>query len=324
MQIYKFNSILKPVLWGGDKLLAFKRLPACDEPIGESWELSAMPGRKSVVADGEDAGLTLTELVQRYGADLGGEDVYRRYGDHFPLLIKFIDACRDLSIQVHPGEEMARQHHGCTGKNEMWYILQADDGAMIRTGFNRSLTLEEFDRRLDDGSILDVVNAVPSRPGDVFYIPAGQIHTIGAGNLLVEIQQSSDVTYRVWDYNRRDADGHLRQLHVQEAREALDFDAHEGQVLDMRSLGHGMTRLVECDQFDVCHLDVVDSFSLCMPGPHSFVAMVCLLGDVTLQVEGMTPVTLCQGETALVPAIVDRIEIAGSAQLLITTVPPEN
>ena len=207
MQIYKFNSVLKPVLWGGDRLVAFKRLPAQCEPIGESWELSAMPGRESVVAQGEDQGLTLTGLVRRYGADLVGRDVYRRYGDRFPLLIKLIDARRDLSVQVHPGDEMAMRCHGCMGKNEMWYILEAEAGAIIRTGFNRRLTQAEFDRRMADGTLLEAVNAVESRPGDTFYIPAGQIHTIGAGNLLVEIQQSSDVTYRVWDYNRRDADG---------------------------------------------------------------------------------------------------------------------
>ena len=214
MQIYQFNNILKPVLWGGDKLVAFKRLPSQEVPIGESWELSAMPGRESIVADGKDRGMTLTQLVQRYGAELVGEDVYRCYGDHFPLLIKFIDAKRDLSIQVHPDEEMARRRHNSLGKNEMWYILDADKGALIHTGFKRSITAEEFDRLLADGTILDVVNATESKPGDIFYIPAGQIHTIGAGNLLVEIQQSSDITYRVWDYNRRDADGNLRELHV--------------------------------------------------------------------------------------------------------------
>ncbi len=321
MEIYKFNSILKPVLWGGNKLLAFKRLPAQDRTIGESWELSAMPKRESVVAEGDDCGLTLKQLVCRYRADLVGADVYRRYGEDFPLLIKFIDAKRDLSVQVHPGEEMARRCHGCPGKNEMWYILEADEGAVIRTGFNRSVTVEEFDRLLADGSILDVVNATASKPGDVFYIPAGQIHTIGAGNLLVEIQQSSDVTYRVWDYNRRDADGNLRQLHLQEAREALDFMPCNGQVLEMPCCGPGMKQLVCCDQFCVRHLEVADSYTLDLPAPHSFVAMVCIQGEVSLQVEGMPQVTLCQGEIALVPAIADRVEMTGTAQMLLVSVP---
>ena len=321
MQIYKFNSILKPVLWGGDKLLAFKGLPPQSRPIGESWELSALSNRESVVREGADRGLTLPQLVKRHGADLVGEDVYRRYGDQFPLLIKLIDAKRDLSVQVHPGDDMARRCHGCSGKNEMWYILDAEQGATIRTGFNRQLSLEEFDRRLADGSILDVINATASRPGDTFYIPAGQIHTIGAGNLLVEIQQSCDVTYRVWDYGRRDEDGNLRQLHVEQAREALDFSARNGQVLDKPLIGAGMTRLVGSLAFDVTLLDSSQAHSLDLPVPHSFVAMLCIDGETTLRADGMPPVAVCRGETALIPAIASKVELTGNASLIIVTIP---
>ena len=323
MQIYKFNNILKPVLWGGNKLLSFKGLPACDESIGESWELSAMPGRESVVATGEDSGLTLTQLVNRHGADLVGEDVYRRYGNQFPLLIKFIDAKRDLSIQVHPDDEMAHRLHGCEGKNEMWYILQADSGAIIRTGFNRNLSPEEFDRRLDDGSILDVINQTESQPGDVFFIPAGQIHTIGAGNFLVEIQQSSDITYRVWDYNRRDAEGNLRQLHVKEAREAITYVASEGKVQGIPRIGVGLTRLVECPVYSVQRLEFEDAHEWSCPEPHNFVAVVCIHGETTMEADDLPPVTLSQGETALIPAAVNRVVMKGTARLLLATVPIE-
>lgn len=321
MQIYKFNSVLKPVLWGGDRLVAFKRLPAQCEPIGESWELSAMPGRESVVAQGEDQGLTLTGLVRRYGADLVGRDVYRRYGDRFPLLIKLIDARRNLSVQVHPGDEMAMRCHGCMGKNEMWYILEAEAGAIIRTGFNRRLTQAEFDRRMADGTLLEAVNAVESRPGDTFYIPAGQIHTIGAGNLLVEIQQSSDVTYRVWDYNRRDADGNLRQLHVQQAREALDYEPRDGQVHYMDQGGGQMTGLVCSPDFDVSRLDVDGAYRLDMPEGHSFVAAVCLDGDLRLSADNMPGASLSRGETALIPAAASCVEMNGMARLLLASVP---
>lgn len=324
MQIYKFNSILRHVLWGGDKLVDFKRLPVSEDPIGESWELSAMPGRESVVAEGQEAGMTLTQLVRHYREQLVGEHVYRRYGYLFPLLIKFIDARRDLSIQVHPDEKMARQRHGSIGKNEMWYILQADEHALIRSGFNRQLTVEQFNQCLADGSILDVINATYSKPGDVFYIPAGQIHTIGAGNMLVEIQQSSDVTYRVWDFNRYDKDGKLRPLHVQEAREALDFNARNGQVMDKPNLGNGLTQLVSSEHFEVHHLDVTDHYTMLMTPPHSFVALVCIQGELTLQVEGMPLATLRQGETALVPACVDRVEMDGNARLLLATVPVDH
>ena len=321
MQIYKFNSILKPVLWGGDKLVTFKQLPPCNEPIGESWELSAMPGFESVVAEGADRGLTLTQLVQRYGADLVGEDVYRRYGDRFPLLIKFIHAKRDLSIQVHPDDQMALRLHGCTGKNEMWYILEADKGALIHTGFNRHMSDEELDRRLAEGSLLEVINATEAQPGDTFFIPAGQIHAIGAGNLLVEIQQSCDITYRVWDYGRRDSDGNLRQLHVQQAHEALDFNARDGKVDYTPCDGQGVTPLLQCEEFTVSRVVVEDRYELEMPRPHSFVAMVCIHGDVTLTAKGMDSVPMHQGETVLVPATVNRLQMTGSAQLLLTTVP---
>ena len=321
MQIYKFNNIFKPVLWGGNKLMAFKGLPQQDQPIGESWELSAMPGHESIVAQGDDSGMTLPQLIERYGADLVGKDVFHRYGNQFPLLIKLIDARRDLSIQVHPDNDMAQRLHGCLGKNEMWYVLEADDGAMIRTGFNRGLTVEEFDRRLSDGSILDVINATDSQPGDTFYIPAGQIHAIGAGNLIVEIQQSCDITYRVWDYNRRDTDGNLRELHVEKAREALDFAPRNDQVLDKPCIAPGVIGLVDSKDFVVRLLTVDEYYTLVLPSPDSFVAMVCIEGGATLSVAGMPHVTVNRGETVLVPAIADRVEMAGTARALLVSVP---
>lgn len=324
MQIYKFNNILKPVLWGGSKVLEFKHLPESDEPIGESWELSPMPGRESVVAQGEEKGMTLSQLVRHYGDELVGKEVSRRYGDRFPLLIKFIDAHRNLSIQVHPDDKMARLRHGCSGKTEMWYILDVDEHSLIRTGFNRQLSPDEFDGMLKDGSIVEAINSNTSKPGDVFYIPAGQIHNIGAGNFLVEIQQSSDITYRVWDYNRRDAEGNLRPLHIQEAREALDFSPRQGRVLDRPNLGPGMTGLVDCHDFVVRHLEFDGDYTLENPGCQTFVAMVCIQGEATLQVEGMKPVTVRQGDTVLVPAIAERVEMNGAARLLLASIPVED
>ena len=323
MQIYKFNSILKPVVWGGDKLMAFKGLPAHDEPIGESWELSAMPGRESVVAEGPDKGLTLTQLVLRYGSDLVGEDVYRRYGDNFPLLIKLIYAKRDLSIQVHPNDELAMRDHGCNGKTEMWYILDTDKGATITTGFKKTITPEEFDRHLAEGTILDVVNRDPSHPGDVFYIPAGQIHYIGARNLLVEVQQSCDITYRVWDFNRRDANGNLRELHTAQAREALDFNARDGQVELPEPNILGNTELLRTREFCVMHYNIDESLRLEYPQPHSFLALTCIKGKSLLEAEGLPSATIKRGETVLVPACAHWVVFTGRAQLLVTSVPNE-
>lgn len=324
MQIYKFNNILKPVLWGGDKLLSFKNLPPTGEPIGESWELSAMAGRESVVTEGADRGKTLSELVRLHGASLVGEDVYRRYGDSFPLLIKLIDAKRDLSIQVHPDDAMARRCHGCMGKNEMWYVIQADEGAVIRTGFNRQMSAEEFGRRMAEDSILEVINSVTGRPGEAFFIPAGQIHAIGAGTLLAEIQQASDITYRIYDYNRRDAQGNLRELHTSQAREALSYEPYNGQVDYEQCEGDGVTPVVCCPEFEVSRVDFTDGYRMRLQQPHSFVVVMCLKGETDLMVDGMPATHLRQGETALVPAIVDGIEMNGSAQLLTATVPVKN
>ena len=323
MEIYKFNNILKPVLWGGDKLVAFKGLPACDEPIGESWELSAVPGHESVVKGGEDDGLTLSQLVQRYGADLVGEDVYRRYGDSFPLLIKLIDAKRDLSIQVHPDDAMAQRRHGSFGKNEMWYILDADEGATIATGFKRPITPEEFDRHLAEGTILDVVNRDASHPGDVFYIPAGMIHAIGAGNLLAEVQQSSDITYRVWDYNRRDADGNLRELHTSQAREALDYNALDGQVAPPEPSLIGSTELLTTRYFSLTHYIVDKGLRIEIPQSHSFLALTCIQGESLIEAEGLPSSAIKQGETVLIPACAHWVVFTGSARLLVTSVPSE-
>ena len=323
MQIYRFNSILKPVLWGGDQMMAFKGLPPCDEPIGESWEISGVPGNETVVAEGPDKGLTLTELVQRYGAQLVGEDVFSRFGTQFPLLIKFIDARRDLSVQVHPSDELAMKLHGCAGKTEMWYILRADEGAKVLAGFNRPMSPEEYDARVGDGTITDVLAAKDCRPGSAFFIPAGQIHSICAGNMLAEIQQSSDITYRVWDYARRDANGNLRQLHTQEAREAINYDVvdcevHYGPVKSM-----GVTPVVTCPKFEVCRVDVDGRLELPLPTPHSFMVLMCIEGQATVKVEGMDPVTLPMGQSALVPATVSSIEFSGTAQLLTAMVPVE-
>lgn len=320
MQIYTFDDILKTVLWGGNKLTAFKGLPACDAPIGESWELSGVPGRESVVADGPDRGLTLTQLVQHHGAALVGEEVYRQYGDQFPLLIKLIDATRDLSIQVHPDDAMACRLYGCRGKNEMWYVLQADEEALIRTGFNRPMSPEEFDRRQGDGSLLEVITTTASKPGDVFFIPAGQIHSIGAGNLLVEIQQTSDLTYRVWDYGRRDADGRLRELHLQEAREALNYDVIDSVVDCSPAAVGGVTSVVSCPQFDVRLVDVDGRLDWPLPDPHSFVALVCIDGATSVEADGMAPVAVRQGDTVLVPAVATAISFVGTARLLAATV----
>ena len=203
----------------------------CNRPkkIGESWEISGVAGSESVVADGKDKGLTLTALIDKYGASLLGEKNYKRYGDSFPLLIKFIDAHDDLSVQVHPDDELARKRGSKFGKTEMWYVLGAAPGARLANGFNREVNPDEYEGLVNSGEIMDVLNFNPVKPGDTFFIPAGRVHAIGKGAFVAEIQETSDITYRLYDYKRKDKDGNERQLHTKEAFEAINFKDTEGK-----------------------------------------------------------------------------------------------
>lgn len=213
----KFEPILKQTLWGGDKIIAFKHLNETLSGVGESWEVSAVENNESVVANGPDKGLTLSEMVGKYRQELVGEANYSRFGTKFPLLIKFIDAKLDLSIQVHPGDELARKRHNSFGKNEMWYVVSADKGAKLISGFSEQITPKEYKERVYDGTFAEVLQTCDVKAGDVFYVPAGRVHGIGAGAFVAEIQQTSDITYRIYDYNRKDKEGKLRELHTTQA-----------------------------------------------------------------------------------------------------------
>ena len=215
MQPIKFEPIFKETIWGGNKIPRIKHIDGLeDKRIGESWEISDVEGSESVVADGPYKGLTLPALVDKLKGDLVGKDNYRRFGNRFPLLIKFIDACRDLSVQVHPDDETDIRQGMANGKNEMWYLLDSAPNASLRCGMNERLTPDELKRRVNDGTISDAIALYHVKAGDCFYIPAGRVHSIGTGCLLAEIQQTSDTTYRLYDYNRRDKNGNLRQLHI--------------------------------------------------------------------------------------------------------------
>ena len=196
MRPLKFHPILKQTLWGGERIIPYKELASELSRVGESWELSGMPGSESVVAEGPWTGSTLPELIGRFGAELLGKANYARFGQEFPLLVKFIDAREDLSIQVHPDDELARKRHGKSGKCEMWYVLEAEPGASLLTGFSRPIAPAEYERRVADNTLTDVLNRQAIASGDVFYLPAGRVHSIGKGSFIVEIQQSSDLRFR--------------------------------------------------------------------------------------------------------------------------------
>ena len=209
------------MLWGGDKIIPYKGIVSDAKSVGESWEISGVKENESVVAEGPDAGMLLPELIKRDGAALLGKANLERFGEEFPLLIKFIDARQDLSIQVHPNDEQAWERHRSKGKTEMWYVVDADPGSSLRSGFAKQVTPEEYEASIADNTITDLLAEYDIKAGDLFFLPAGRIHSIGAGAFIAEIQQTSNITYRIYDFNRVDANGNPRELHTEQSKAAL-------------------------------------------------------------------------------------------------------
>ncbi len=247
----RFKPYFKSVIWGGKRICKYKDIEQPQDKIGESWEISAVEGQESIVADGPYKGMSITQLVERFGPELLGRDVFDRYGGQFPLLIKLIDANDNLSVQVHPDDALAKERHGSLGKSEMWYIISAEEGAKIYSGLNRKMTPEEYVRRVKDGNIEEVLAVHDSRPGDVYFLPAGRVHAIGGGNLLAEIQESSDITYRIYDYGRRDANGNTRELHTEQAKDAIDYTYYENYKSIPPASNVADAVIAECEHFTV-------------------------------------------------------------------------
>lgn len=319
-KIFTFKPYLKTVVWGGDKIKNFKNIDTDQANIGESWEISGVPGHESVVNNGEDRGLTITQLIDKYGADLVGEDVYSRFGDQFPLLIKIIDARDNLSVQVHPDDELAMRRHNSQGKTEMWYVIDADYDANIISGLAKGITPDEYRRRVADNTITDVLANHKSHPGDVFFLPAGRIHAIGAGNLIAEIQQTSDITYRVYDYDRRGLDGKPRQLHVEEGADAIDYKVYDDYVTDYDRDATGEVPLVKCRYFDVRKI-TVDGQATLQHDSESFAALMCIAGQCTVDVDREAAISLSRGNTALIAASARTVTLTGTATLITASVP---
>ena len=316
---FKFVPYLKSVLWGGERIAIYKGIDTDQHAIGESWEVSGVPGHESVVAEGEDKGLTLPQLIDRYRGALVGEAVYEKYGNTFPLLVKLIDAKRDLSLQVHPNDELAMKRHGSRGKTEMWYIIDADEGASIYAGLSQSITPDEYERMVADNTVMDVVARHESHAGDLFFLPAGRIHAIGAGNLLAEIQETSDITYRIYDYGRLDANGQPRQLHTELAKDAIDYNVYGNYKSVYEHVSRGEARLIKCDYFDICKVVVTCACDIDASQCDSFRIIMCLEGAVEV-VDNFSNVTeMHRGETILVPAATSSLQITGEATLLTAT-----
>lgn len=318
----KFNPILKQTLWGGDKIIPFKHLNEKLPTVGESWEISDVEGDESVVANGPDKGLTLTEMVGKYKEELVGEANYRRFGHKFPLLIKFIDAKQDLSIQVHPNDELAKKRHNSYGKTEMWYVIDAENGAKLRSGFSAQITPKEYKERVYNHTITDVLQEYEIKPGDVFFLPAGRVHSIGAGAFIAEIQQTSNITYRIYDFNRKDDKGNPRELHTELAREAIDYEVLDDYRTQYEAVQNEPVELVACPYFTTSVYDMTEEIGCDYSELDSFVILIAMEGACKIIDGEKNEVTLNAGETVLLPATTQEVTIIpnGKVKLLETYV----
>lgn len=319
MYLLKFEPILKTTLWGGEKIIPYKRIASALHNVGESWELSGVRGSESVVADGPWAGTALPELIAEERERLVGRKIYERFGTEFPLLVKFIDARQDLSIQVHPNDELARRRHGSQGKTEMWYVIDADEGARLRSGFARQVTPDRYAASVADGTLTELLREYEIHRGDLFFLPAGRIHSIGAGSLIAEIQQTSDITYRIYDFNRRGADGKLRELHTELAKEAIDYTVLSDYRTRYTPQPNAATRLVACPYFTTSLCDLDRPLTLDCTKLDSFVAAICVEGSGTLAADGGEGLPIHAGETVLVPAAAGSLRIDPAPHIRLLT-----
>ena len=321
----KFNPILKSVLWGGSRIATFKGVAPFDSPIGETWEISGLKGFESIVANGEFLGKTISQLLQEHGVAIMGVRLVKRYGNEFPLLIKFIDAAQDLSIQVHPNDEVAAMRHNCCGKTELWYMLESDNNAIIYSGFKTPITLEEFRNHVEENTLTNVLARFSPNRGDTFYLPAGRVHSIGAGNLLLEIQQTSDITYRVFDYNRTDFNGKKRELHTELAIETIDYQVYDeychhaipklNKEVEINRCEYFVTTLLKIDMESRIHVSAYDSFRI----------IIVTQGQGQLVDNNGNECQLHQGDVLLIPASTQWIDINakdGEAIEVVTTYVP--
>ena len=303
----KFEPILKTIVWGGEKIAPYKGIETDQKHIGESWELSGVAGNESVVSEGPLKGKTIAELVKQYKGELVGEHVYENTGDEFPLLIKFIDALTDLSIQVHPNDELAAvRHNGSKGKTEMWYVVAADKGAHLLAGLTKKITPEEYAAKVADGTITDVLARYDVHPGDVFFLPAGRIHAICGGCFIAEIQQTSNITYRIYDYGRLGLDGKPREVHTELAKDAIDYTVYPDYRTHYNPEKDEEQEVVSCAYFTTSIYDLTLPFAKDLSGIDSFMVVMCLEGEGTMEVDG-EEVSVHQGETVLIPATADDL-----------------
>jgi mannose-6-phosphate isomerase len=310
MELYplRFKPILKERLWGGHKLRDVLEKDFEGTGIGESWELSGVEGDVSLIDNGPYNGKSLNELIEAYPNELLGKPVIDKFGTEFPILVKFIDAQKDLSIQLHPGDELARARHNSFGKTEMWYVMDADPGAELIIGFKRDMSKEEYQHAMEEKSLPQHLHYEPVAEGDGFFINSGKIHAIGAGILLAEIQQSSDVTYRVYDFDRRDARGNLRELHTELALDAMDFKKKDDFKISYGRQKNRENLMVSSPYFKTSFLELDTKTRLSLSHPYSFTVLICVEGAAEV-VMNSWKIQIKKGETVLLPAAAPEVVV---------------
>ncbi|MDD5151033.1 MAG: mannose-6-phosphate isomerase [Flavobacterium sp.] len=315
MKLYplQFEPILKERIWGGEKLKTILNKPITSKITGESWELSTVEGDVSVVSNGGLAGKSLNDLINLNPEAILGTEVYKRFGKQFPLLFKYLDAREDLSIQVHPNDELAKKRHNSFGKTEMWYVMQADENASLIVGFKENSNADEYVENLKNKTLLSILDNVKVEVGDVFFLETGTVHAIGAGLVIAEIQQTSDITYRLYDFDRVDAAGNHRELHVDLALEAINYNKIDTYKKYSKDLNQSNT-VVDCPYFTTNFLPLEGKVAVNKSG-ESFTVYMCVDGSFELEYEG-AKFEYIKGDTVLIPAALKSFILNGKASIL--------
>jgi mannose-6-phosphate isomerase len=309
----QFEPILKERIWGGEKLRTILNKPIASKITGESWELSTVEGDVSVVANGELKGKSLTAIINESPNEILGTEVYKRFGKQFPLLFKYLDAREDLSIQVHPNDELAKKRHNSFGKTEMWYIMQADDDARIIVGFKENSNASEYLENLKNKTLLTLLEDVKVKSGDVFFLETGTVHAIGAGLVVAEIQQTSDITYRIYDFDRVDAKGNTRELHVDLALEAINYNKVDTCKRYDSALNQSNT-VVDCPYFTTNFLPLDGKITINKTGK-TFTVYMCVEGAFEIEYDAAR-FQYKKGDTVLIPADMNTFILEGNASIL--------
>ncbi|WP_338409848.1 type I phosphomannose isomerase catalytic subunit [uncultured Flavobacterium sp.] len=308
-----FDPIFKERIWGGTKLKTALNKSISSQITGESWELSTVPNDISIVNFGVLKGKNVNELIDLYPNEFLGSEVIERFGKEFPLLFKFIDAKQDLSIQLHPNDELAKKRHNCSGKTEMWYVIQADNNARLIVGFKENSNVENYKKNLENNTLVSILNEVQVKAGDVFFLETGTIHAIGAGIVVAEIQQTSDVTYRVYDFDRVDAAGNHRELHTELALDALNYNTTEAHV-SYKNIINTSNKVVHCDYFKTNIIPIETSYCW-NKTKDAFTVLMCTQGVFDINFNGII-YSYKKGDTVLIPAVIDKVNLTGNAIIL--------